>query len=164
MGKYVTYPNPIPNGRPLVDCRMCGERKVHWSKGLCCGCYKKQWSPPLIVCKKCGKQRPHKAFGLCSSCHVKVYHYDNVLASNAKKSFGLALDDYRHLTERCALCDFDKIVELHHKDGNTNNNDVSNFLALCPNCHKMLHSAKYTDEMIDRLKKRGICVKDAMFE
>lgn len=164
MGKYTLIPNLNPNGRPLVDCKVCGERRIHACKGMCYSCYKKQYTAPLIVCKSCGRERPHKAFGLCQSCHIKLHHYDRVLASNAKKGFGLSLDEYQRLTERCELCGFDKIVELHHKDGDSKNNDRSNFLALCPNCHKMLHSHKYTDYIVNKLKEKGIYIKDALFE
>ena len=26
-------------------------------------------------------------------------------------------------------------LEVHHKDGNRNNNTIENFMLLCPNCH-----------------------------
>lgn len=45
--------------------------------------------------------------------------------------------------EKCELCGNTKWLgqiiplELHHKDGNHFNNDFSNLLILCPNCHAM---------------------------
>ena len=31
-------------------------------------------------------------------------------------------------------------LELHHKDGNRNNNSIDNFELLCPNCHAFTDS------------------------
>lgn len=49
--------------------------------------------------------------------------------------------------ERCGLSDWlgEKIpLELHHKDGNHFNNDISNLEINCPNCHSLTpnHSRK----------------------
>jgi hypothetical protein len=35
---------------------------------------------------------------------------------------------------RCAICEADK-PQIHHIDGNPANNEVSNLVPLCPNCH-----------------------------
>jgi len=43
---------------------------------------------------------------------------------------------------RCARCGWDKVKEVlmvHHIDGNRENNQKSNLLVLCPNCHFELH-------------------------
>jgi hypothetical protein len=38
------------------------------------------------------------------------------------------------------LTDNNPILELHHKDGNHNNNTLENCLLLCPNCHALTDS------------------------
>jgi len=39
----------------------------------------------------------------------------------------------------CAWCDSDENVEVHHRDGDRNNNDADNLLPLCRDCHRGLH-------------------------
>jgi hypothetical protein len=48
-----------------------------------------------------------------------------------KKVREQVLKEFNH---RCALCGNDK-PQIHHIDRNHNNNDRSNLLPLCPNCH-----------------------------
>ena len=41
---------------------------------------------------------------------------------------------------KCFLCDVQKIDNhVHHCDDNHFNNDVSNLIVLCNNCHKITH-------------------------
>lgn len=46
---------------------------------------------------------------------------------------------YYH-TKKCVVCSEKLIVEVHHLDGNHNNNDPSNLVPLCPTHHKYWHS------------------------
>lgn len=41
----------------------------------------------------------------------------------------------------CEICDSNKYINLHHKDGNPQNNpiDGSNWQRLCASCHRTLH-------------------------
>ena len=48
-----------------------------------------------------------------------------------------------HKCENCGLTEWlgNPIpLELHHKDGNRNNNTIENFVLLCPNCHAFTDS------------------------
>lgn len=45
--------------------------------------------------------------------------------------------------KKCILCEFDMVVEVHHLDGNHNNNDENNLVPLCPNHHRAIHTRKY---------------------
>ncbi len=150
------YPNPNVNGRVLIDCTECGERKELHAKDVCYKCYKQKWKARNIECKNCKRILPHKALGLCASCHNRLHHYDKVLSYNKRKYFGISLEQYRELTKECIICSFSKIVELHHLDGDKNNNSKENFIALCPNCHKMLHSHQFYKEILQILKTKGI--------
>lgn len=150
------YPNPNPNGRFLIDCPGCKERKEYHAKDYCYKCYKKfVWRSREIKCKSCGRIRPHKAFGLCAGCHVRLHHYDLTKSYNVLKWHNISLDRLRELTKICAACAFDKLITLHHLDGNKKNNDGKNLVGLCPNCHKMIHTYQYFEEIKDVLKKKG---------
>ena len=150
------YQNPNPNGRFLIDCPGCKERKEYHAKGYCYTCYKKfSWKSKEIKCKGCGRIRPHKAFGLCSGCHIRLHHYDLAKRYNTRKWHNISLEKLREVTKVCASCDFDKLVTLHHLDGNKKNNDDKNLVGLCPNCHKMIHTYQYFEEVREKLKKKG---------
>lgn len=46
-------------------------------------------------------------------------------------------------TLKCARCGYDEFpcsVEVHHKDENRQNAEVSNLVPLCANCHRSLHN------------------------
>jgi predicted HNH restriction endonuclease len=53
-----------------------------------------------------------------------------------KKLFKAKLKDEK--CEKCGISEWRGMkisLELHHKDGNTRNNNLSNLIILCPNCH-----------------------------
>jgi len=153
------YKNPNPNGRPLVDCPNCGKRVENHAKGMCFNCYRTYaWQKKKIVCKSCGRERENRGYGLCGGCFTRLHHYNKVKAYNAKKTSGLELEKFKMITTKCASCGFNKIVDLHHLDGDKRNTDDKNLIGLCPNCHKMIHSYDYYEEIKDRLARKGFDV------
>lgn len=43
---------------------------------------------------------------------------------------------------KCSICGYNRLIEVlevHHKDNNHNNNDLSNLTILCPTCHVEQH-------------------------
>jgi ribosomal protein L37E len=150
------YPNPNSNGKELIDCQGCGQRRPHHAKGYCSSCYKKNvYNKQLHKCKNCGRMRPHKAFGLCAGCHMRLHHYNKVKQYNVKKEHNITLELYTEITQKCACCGFDKLITLHHLDGNKKNNNPKNLIGLCPNCHKMIHSYQYYEEIKEKLASKG---------
>jgi len=65
---------------------------------------------------------------------------------------------FTHYDPLCAHCGFGvpAVLEVAHLDGNRANNELSNLVILCPNCHKMhdldLISTATIIEMRDRPK------------
>ena len=45
-----------------------------------------------------------------------------------------------HHTKECIICKEDKIVAVHHMDGNNKNNNPKNLVPLCPTHHGYWHS------------------------
>lgn len=140
----------------LIKCKKCGKEEEHHAKGLCDKCYKDQWKPKMMVCKRCGKERPHHSKGYCKSCHTFLFHLDKVKEYNHRKYHNIDIEIYKKVTEKCALCNFDKIVELHHLDKNRKNNDTKNMIGLCPNHHKMIHDYRFKADLEEELKKKQI--------
>ena len=50
--------------------------------------------------------------------------------------------------KKCVVCGEDKIVEVHHYDGNHDNNKPENLIPLCPTHHQYCHS-RYVIEIKD---------------
>lgn len=61
--------------------------------------------------------------------------------------YGGARSDYRSIAFRiwdrkCDVCGYDEhpeVIEVHHRDGNRSNNEISNLQPLCPTCHRVAH-------------------------
>ncbi|MDP3881554.1 MAG: hypothetical protein Q8Q31_01610 [Nanoarchaeota archaeon] len=148
------------------ECRSCGKiREIALSgkaEGLCHVCYKKLlWKPKLVKCQRCHRELPMHAKGLCPGCYNSVFHIENVRVQNAKKRHNIEPELYKSLTEKCVICGFDKIVELHHLDHNSANKSSDNLTGLCPNHHKMLHSKKYQKGVFDILREKGFKVPES---
>lgn len=45
---------------------------------------------------------------------------------------------------RCGYCEMKGSLHVHHIDGNRENNDPSNLVVLCANCHQGLHHGKWS--------------------
>ena len=60
----------------------------------------------------------------------------------------------------CEICGSNKNVDVHHIDGNPQNNDLSNLMRLCRSCHlKAHHPAKTCLICGKKAKGYGYCVK-----
>lgn len=47
---------------------------------------------------------------------------------------------FKHHEKKCIICGEDKIVAVHHYDGNNKNNNPKNLVPLCPTHHQYWHS------------------------
>ena len=65
----------------------------------------------------------------------------------------LAIANYDPL---CAHCGFGipAVLEVAHIDGHRHNNELSNLVILCPNCHKMLDLDLISNETIVEMRDR----------
>ena len=97
----------------------------------------------------------HQAFGLCPGCYNSVFHIEQVRLQNAQKYHNISPELYQKLTKKCTICDFDKILELHHLDNNHKNNSEDNLIGLCPNHHKMVHHRSHRKEVFQALQEKG---------
>ncbi len=151
-------------------CKNCKKEKNNIpqsgiSEGLCNPCYRKLlWKPKLIKCLRCERRMPNHAKGYCNGCYNSTFYIENVKVHNAKRLYNIGLELYKKLVEKCNICSFDKIVELHHLDHNRKNNAENNLVGLCPNHHKMLHSRKYQKEIFEILKSKGFIVPENRYK
>jgi len=137
------------------ECPNCKKFAEKHAKGLCITCYKKlYWKPKLHICKRCNRTLPNHAQGLCAGCYQSTFQLDKIKNFNYKKYHNIEPELYRKLTKQCLICNFDKVVELHHLDKNRINNSENNLVGLCPNHHKMLHNLKYKEEISRQIKEK----------
>jgi len=140
-------------------CSNCGKETEMHSKDMCTTCYKKlMWKPRFAKCTRCQEEKILHAKGFCGGCYNFVFHLDKTKENNIKKWYGIDYRTYQKITKKCAVCDFNKIVDLHHLDENKKNNSDKNLIGLCPNHHKTLHDFRYRKEMRQFLEEKGIKV------
>jgi len=48
---------------------------------------------------------------------------------------------YRTLRSSCVSCGTLESLQIHHKDGDKRNNEISNLTCLCWDCHRTVHKA-----------------------
>jgi hypothetical protein len=140
----------------LKICKNCNQEKEHHAKGLCYACYKKlKWTPKTSKCKRCKKEATIHAKGLCASCYNYIFHSESNKAYQQRRKNKIDLKTYQKVTKSCAVCGFDKIVDIHHIDKNKQNNSPKNLIGLCPNHHRMINNLKFRNEIWQILKEKG---------
>ncbi len=146
-------------------CKKCGkEKEIHTKDGWCNYCYRKyRWEQKKIICKRCKKERFHHGKGMCPGCYNSTFHIENVKDWNARRYHNIEPELYRKVREKCVVCDFNKVVELHHIDHNKNNNSEDNFVGLCPNHHKMIHMKLHQAEIFNILKEKGFKIPESNY-
>lgn len=149
----------------LGICKNCKKEKEIASSGkskdLCRVCYKKLlWNPEPRECGRCERMLAHHGKGLCAGCYNSVFQLENVKMHNARRYHGIDPKLYKKVIEKCAICNFNKIIEMHHLDHDKTNNSEDNLAGLCPNHHKMVHMKAHQKEIFVNLRAKGFKVPD----
>lgn len=138
-------------------CKGCGKEEEHHGKGYCYNCYRKySWKPKKKSCKRCGRIMHIHARGVCPGCYNTIFRLQYNKDWNNKKKHNIDPILYKKITEKCVICGFNKVVDLHHLDENSKNNNEKNLIGLCPNHHKMFHNMDFRQEILDSLKEKSI--------
>lgn len=69
--------------------------------------------------------------------YKNIEDYDNRGTSYIKKYRKLC---FKHHGHKCIICNENKILDVHHCDGNKFNNNINNLVPLCPTHHRYCHS------------------------
>jgi hypothetical protein len=75
------------------------------------------------LCTHCGKPNDRLPKWQCSACA----EYANIIRN-----------PHRVAAAPCVFCGFE-YADVHHIDGNHENNEPGNLIALCPNHHRLVH-------------------------
>ena len=158
---------------PQVNCKLCSTEfyaKPSWIKngyGKYCSVpcrHKSQKNGSIFSCHTCSKnvyrslknQRSSKSGKyFCSKSCQTLWRNSEVHIGANHPNWTTGQSSYRSRLRRservqeCKRClnDDDRILSVHHKDRNRDNNVLSNLIFLCHNCHYLVH--KYPDEAKD---------------
>lgn len=86
---------------------------------------------------------------------MRLHHYDMVKRQNAKRNYNISLEQLKEVTRVCVSCGFDKFVNIHHLNGDKTDSSDKNLVGLCFNCHRMIHSYQYFEEIKAALAKKN---------
>ncbi len=115
--------------------------------------------PPNVMCAYCNKDFYKSEFkqtksksGLyfCCRAHKDAAQRIGGIPEIMPPHYGTGTgeDTYRDILFRenpelkCQGCSYDavpEVLQVHHKDCNRKNNDISNLILLCPTCHQVEH-------------------------
>ena len=117
---------------------------------------KKKYEDVTKICPVCNSQfvtrkHPKKEGTTCSkSCAATWFKTGDTNPNWKGKSYRkMTFKVYGH---KCFVCDERKILDVHHRDGNHNNNTIENLLPMCPTHHRYLHS-KYRQEVETKINE-----------
>ena len=88
-----------------------------------------------FFCSRICKEKAQSIFGDNPIKEIMPKHYFNGHSSYKKRAFSIK----EQKCEDCGYKRYPEILEVHHKDHNKKNGDISNLLILCPNCHTIRH-------------------------
>lgn len=148
-------------------CLTCGKKLKRGQKKYCShSCSAKMSNPVRKIerknyCIECGKKLEHRQTKFCSTKCERNYLYKDFIKrwksgeeNGMKGEYGTSAHIRRYLFEKnnckCELCGWGKRneytntvpLEVHHIDGNYQNNKEENLQLLCPNCHSLTDTAK----------------------
>ena len=109
-----------------------------------------------LICIKCkvSKTQDGKYCNKCRNINRKEYFQKRYIEKGGyawfrtlKPGFKIRQKLLHRANDKCEKCGWNKIpdiFEVHHKDRNRQNNELSNLELLCPNCHQSHHFAEKT--------------------
>jgi 5-methylcytosine-specific restriction endonuclease McrA len=147
--------------RPCEHCRFVFSaplKEVNRGNGrFCCIFFsyqaRKQVPEPNVRCAQCDKpfylnrsKQKNSKSGLFFCCreHKDLAQRIGGIQAIQPDHYGtgyraLAWSSLPHKCNRCGYRDVIDILQVHHRDHNHSNNELSNLEILCPNCHAIEH-------------------------
>lgn len=124
-------------------------------------------------CKICGKPVSKASKGFCSNTCYAEFKYNeyiekwkrgevNGLRGEYQLSTHIKKYIFKKYNNKCSECGWDKInpytgtfpLEIHHKDGNFENNKEENLQLLCPCCHSLTPTYKNHNKSGRKARKK----------
>lgn len=127
--------------------RPCEIRKGRVFCGRACYALSNRKESPCTVCGTLilAKFNKKTCSRTCANINRAGIKYGTgSLKDKVKYQRGLKMRLLEVRGEKCERCAYSKqeILQVHHRDRNRNNNDLSNLELICPNCHYEEHSKR----------------------
>lgn len=153
---------------PWLNCKICTDRfyakprhiRIGWGKYCSNKCkFKAQKSGRVVKCANCGRNvyrttieifKSKSGLFFCNkSCHA-IWANKNTRTGKNNPNWVSGISAYRKILIKdsmelkCKECGFSdhRVLVVHHKDGDRNNNELSNLILLCRNCHYLKHESR----------------------
>lgn len=121
--------NRTISDRIEVLCAMCGNKTIKCNSQL-----EKSKSGLYFCSRKC-KDKAQRLDSKISK--IWPNHYGNGDGIHQYRE-----DAFKKLPNKCNVCGYARhpeVLDVHHKDMDRKNNDISNLEILCPTCHREKH-------------------------
>lgn len=159
IGNYINRRTPI-----LLRCEECGHQWEASPSSVLYNDYKHRCpncgtnkSGKYVKCSYCGKllyrsksQLEKSQTGYyycnrtCGNLHKNILRAQNGDWDNTSNYRLKAFSIYPHVCAVCGWNEDERILEVHHRDENRNNNKLENLCILCPTCHRKITLGYYT--------------------
>lgn len=122
-----------------------------------------------VHCAHCGEVKETRQNKYCNACSDAHVYNKTTKLEDANSDFirkRIIIEQRGHCCEGCGLAEWRNqaiTLELHHVDGNSDNNTKENLQLLCPNCHSQTKfykgaakgnkSARYSERRVKRRKR-----------
>lgn len=144
------------NNSKEIQCELCGKKIIRRNSHIknkkklfcsrkCKNIWKNENTTKIqLNCCQCNKQFSNyqyrvnaNKFNFCSRKCYQEWKLENKFVYYKNYRF----QAFQYFDKKCEICGFDKIkgiLEVHHIDKNRKNNEKSNLIILCPNCHAII--------------------------
>lgn len=160
------------------NCLNCGKqlsnKQIKFCSSSCSAIYNNtNRTKKIKFCSNCGKKLSNNRNTFCDEkCHQEkiqkewVEKWKNGEESGVVGEYGISnrlkkyfLEKYNNKCQCCGWSETNKYtnsipLEIHHIDGDYNNNREENLQLLCPNCHSLTNTYKNANKKGRRLRKK----------
>lgn len=168
--EYIKNPNICKNcGKPILPKegqKISNVKQKQFCSSSCAATYNNKKYPKrkkekIYYCKNCGKELNNRQKSYCNSECQSIYQYnvyikrwkdgiENGLKGKYQLSNHIKKYIYDKFDNKCCVCGWHETnkftgkvpLEIHHIDGNYENNSEDNLQLLCPNCHSLTETYK----------------------
>lgn len=124
------------------ECPKCGEHSKKQIEFHCSYCGKEIYRTPSQI--KANKSGYFYCSKECGNKHKNLIREKSGEWLNASSTYRRkAFNTYDH---KCCVCGWDedeRVLEVHHKDENRDNNLIENLCIICPICHRKITLGYY---------------------
>jgi 5-methylcytosine-specific restriction endonuclease McrA len=113
------------------------------------------------ICRKADNKKKREFNYICKQCKLekKEREKENRIKKMKKESLTFNRKYLKQTIGECFCCKSKKYLQLHHLDKKRNNNNQSNLMLLCKECHLVIHNEmREFDKLFKEDKKHNFFI------